>query len=212
MIYRRSVSAIPPAAVTAPAPELRIKVATEAWEFEQIHQLNYRTFVEEIPQHAPNPEGRLVDRFHAENAYVIVLHGRELVGMLALRHQRPFSLDSKVPNLDAHLPAGPKARSRLRLLAIVPEFRKTAVFAALFEHAVRHCVEAGFDTAVISATTRQVKLYRHLGCHAVRPAGRRGGRPLSAHVPHVRGLWPDGRGKLRPSARRSTASAPRCAR
>ena len=90
----------------APNLDLRIKVATEAWEFEQIHQLNYRTFVEEIPQHAPNPEGRLVDRFHAENRYVIVLHGRELVGMVAIRHQRPFSLDSKVPNLDAHLPAG----------------------------------------------------------------------------------------------------------
>jgi hypothetical protein len=90
----------------APKPELRIKIATEAWEFEQIHQLNYRTFVEEIPQHAPNPEGRLVDRFHAQNHYVIVLNGRELVGMVAWRHQRPFSLDSKVPNLDAHLPAG----------------------------------------------------------------------------------------------------------
>lgn len=146
----------------APKPDLRIKVATEAWEFEQIHQLNYRTFVEEIPQHAPNPEGRLVDRFHAENLYVIVLNGRQLVGMLALRHKRPFSLDSKVPNLDAHLPAGCKP-IEVRLLAIAPEFRKTAVFVALFEHAVRQCVEDGFDLAVISGTTRQLKLYRHLG-------------------------------------------------
>lgn len=145
-----------------PKPDLQIKVATEAWEFEQIHQLNYRTFVEEIPQHAPNPEGRLVDRFHAENRYMVVLNGRTLVGMLAMRHQRPFSLDSKVPNLDAHLPAGRKA-IEVRLLAVVPEFRKTAVFVALFEHAVRQCLEDGFDIAVISGTTRQQKLYRHLG-------------------------------------------------
>jgi hypothetical protein len=43
------------------------KIATEAHEFELIYQLNYRTFVEEIPQHAPNPEGYLIDRFHDEN-------------------------------------------------------------------------------------------------------------------------------------------------
>lgn len=146
----------------APTTDLRIKVATETWEFEQIHQLNYRTFVEEIPQHAPNPEGRLVDRFHAENQYVIVLNDRELVGMLALRHRRPFSLDGKLADVDAHLPAGCKP-IEVRLLAIVPAFRKTAVFIALFEHAVRQCLEDGFDVAVISGTTRQLKLYRHLG-------------------------------------------------
>ena len=144
-------------------PELRIKVATETWEFEQIHQLNYRTFVEEIPQHAPNPEGRLVDRFHGENKYVIALNGRELVAMCALRHQRPFSLDSKVPNLDAHLPAGRKP-IEARLLAVVPAFRKTAVFAEFFGHIVRQCLDDGYDLAVLSGTTRQLKLYRHLGC------------------------------------------------
>jgi aspartate aminotransferase-like enzyme/GNAT superfamily N-acetyltransferase len=151
-----------------PLPDLQIKVATEAWEFELIHHLNYRTFVEEIPQHAPNPEGRLVDRFHAENKYVIALHGRQLVAMCALRHRRPFSLDSKVPNLDAHLPAGRKP-IEARLLAVVPEFRKTAVFVAFFDRVVRQCLDDGFDIAVLSGTTRQLKLYRHLGCVAFGP-------------------------------------------
>jgi aspartate aminotransferase-like enzyme/GNAT superfamily N-acetyltransferase len=143
-------------------PDLTIKVATENWEIEQIHRLNYRTFVEEIPQHAPNPEGRLVDRFHGENLYVIALAGRTLAGMLALRQRRPFSLDAKVPDLDAHLPPGRKP-VEVRLLAIRPEFRKTALFVALFEHAVQQCLEDGFDLAVISGTTRQLKLYQHLG-------------------------------------------------
>jgi hypothetical protein len=31
-----------------PAP-IEFRIATEDWEFEQIHRLNYRTFVEEIP-------------------------------------------------------------------------------------------------------------------------------------------------------------------
>ena len=35
---------------------LVFKFATEDWEFEQIHRLNYKTFVEEIPQHQPSAD------------------------------------------------------------------------------------------------------------------------------------------------------------
>lgn len=141
---------------------LQVKLATEEWEFEAIHRLNYRTFVEEIPQHAPNPEGRLVDRFHADNTYVIARQDHQVVGMLALRAKRPFSLDSKVVELDQYLPAG-RRPIEVRLLAVESAFRKTSVFIALFEFATRKCLADGFDTAVISGTTRQLKLYRHLG-------------------------------------------------
>jgi N-acyl-L-homoserine lactone synthetase len=82
------------------------KIAETEAEFEQIHRLNYQTFVEEIPQHAPSPERRLVDKFHAENTYLIALVDGELAGMLAVRDRRPFSLDQKLPDLDAHLPPG----------------------------------------------------------------------------------------------------------
>ena len=61
---------------------LRFKIANEEWEFEAIHRLNYKTFVEEIPQHARNPEQRLVDKLHAENTYAICLSGDRLVGMV----------------------------------------------------------------------------------------------------------------------------------
>jgi len=42
---------------TPSTTELIFKIASEDWEFEQIHRLNYRTFVDEIPQHAPIPRG-----------------------------------------------------------------------------------------------------------------------------------------------------------
>jgi len=68
-----------------------IRIAQTRAEREQVHRLNYVTFVEEIPQHAPNPERRLVDRFDAENEYVIALAADgQVVGMLALR-ARPFA-------------------------------------------------------------------------------------------------------------------------
>ena len=50
-----------------PRARLLVKIATEDWEFDQIHRLNHQTFAEEIPQHTAQPSGRLVDRFHDEN-------------------------------------------------------------------------------------------------------------------------------------------------
>jgi hypothetical protein len=103
---------------------LAYKIATEASEFEAIHRLNYDTFVEEIPQHGANPERRLVDRFHAQNTYVICLDGPRMAGMVCGRCARPFSLDQKIANLDRYLPAHRKA-VEIRLLAIAPAYRKT---------------------------------------------------------------------------------------
>ena len=48
------------------------KIATTEKEFDQIAQLNYETFVEEIPQHGENTTRRLIDKFHAENVYLVV--------------------------------------------------------------------------------------------------------------------------------------------
>ncbi|HEV2318447.1 MAG TPA: aminotransferase class V-fold PLP-dependent enzyme [Verrucomicrobiae bacterium] len=144
---------------------LVFKVATEDWEFEQIHRLNYRTFVEEIPQHESSPSQRLVDKFHSENTYLICLQNQKLVGMLAVRSNRPFSLDQKLPKLDSYLPAG-RTICEIRLLAIEKKFRGArggqvlqGILALLWQHGV----EKSYDLAIISGTTRQFKLYQHLG-------------------------------------------------
>ena len=73
----------------------------EPSDFDAIHRLNYETFVEEIPQHAPNPERRLVDRFHTGNTYVVCFADERLIGMVCGRCERPFSLDRKVAEMDA---------------------------------------------------------------------------------------------------------------
>lgn len=143
-------------------PPLQFKIASEDSEFEQIHQLNYKTFVEEIPQHQPSTTPRLVDKFHAENTYLICLCGGQLVGMMAVRGNRPFSLDQKVANLDEHLPKRQKP-CEIRLLAVEKEFRTGQVFRGLLALLWQHGLERGYDLAVISGTTRQTKLYRHLG-------------------------------------------------
>lgn len=142
--------------------QLHYKIADQAAEFEAIHELNYRTFVEEIPQHPPNAARRLVDRFHDQNVYAICKAGEELVGMIAGRCARPFSLDSKLPGLDSHLPPHDRA-VEVRLLAVRPDHRHQPVFARLVVQLARHFRAMGCDLAVISGTLRQLELYEHLG-------------------------------------------------
>ena len=141
---------------------LVFKFASEDWEFEEIHRLNYKTFVEEIPQHKASPTHRLVDKFHAENAYLICLCGKKLAGMLAVRANRPFSLDQKLENLDSYLPTGRKV-CEIRLLAVERKFRGAQVLQGILALLWQHGVEKGYDLAIISGTPRQFRLYQHLG-------------------------------------------------
>lgn len=141
------------------------KFATEEWEFEQIHQLNYRTFVEEIPQHEVSDSLRRVDKFHDENTYLICLEGQSLIGMLAVRGRRPFSLDQKLPDLDVFLPAR-RNSFEIRLLAIKKGHRGMRggkILSGLLALLWNFGVEQGYDLGIISATTRQLNLYRHMG-------------------------------------------------
>ncbi|MES2707795.1 MAG: aminotransferase class V-fold PLP-dependent enzyme [Verrucomicrobiota bacterium] len=162
------------ATVTTATPGFHFKIADREEEFEAVHRLNHRTFAEEIPQHDRNAEGMLVDRFHRQNHYVIALSGGELAGMVCMRFDRPFSLDQKIPEAMAALP---KDRSwcEIRLLALEPGRRGSPLLTGLLRTLIRTVEERGRDAAVISATTRQLKLYRHLGFTPFGPlVGREG--------------------------------------
>jgi aspartate aminotransferase-like enzyme/GNAT superfamily N-acetyltransferase len=140
---------------------LTVRIATDA-DLDDIRRLNHQTFVTEIPQHAPRQDGRLVDRFEGVSTFFVVRDGDKLAGMLALRDERPFSLDAKLPDLDRYLPAGWKP-CEIRLLAVEPGYRHGVVLRALLMRLVEECEVRGLDMAVISATTRQLKLYTHMG-------------------------------------------------
>jgi hypothetical protein len=138
------------------------KVADRPEEFEQIHALNYRSFVEEIPQHEPCPERRRVDPFHEENTYLICLDGERLAGMVAVRGQRPFSLDQKLADLEAHCPPE-RPMCEVRLWTIEPEYREVVVMMGMRNQLWDYCRSEGYALALISGTTRQQRLYCHLG-------------------------------------------------
>ena len=160
-----------------------VRVATEPDEFEQIHALNYRTFVDEVPQHSPNPERRLVDRFHDENTYVICKVGEVVVGMVCVRDQRPFSVDEKIGPFEEHLPPDVPAPTRpceIRLLAIEPGHRRGRVIFGLLSRLLRLGLERGYDFALMSGRPANMALYRALG---FRPFGPITGSPDAPFQP-----------------------------
>ena len=139
-----------------------IKPATEEHEFLQIHQLNYQTFVEEIPQNQQNEEKILVDKFHHKNNYIIAKRDEKLVGMVCYNSQRPFSLDGKINDLDSHLPPH-NHLAEIRLLSVIREERKSIVAFRLLQYLCGELIKEGIDAAVISGTTRQIELYNKIG-------------------------------------------------
>ncbi|MHC0037779.1 aminotransferase class V-fold PLP-dependent enzyme [Pseudoneobacillus sp. C159] len=141
---------------------LTYKIATDAKEMDQIYQLNYETFVEEIPQHQHNEDRRLVDKFDRENVYIIAKDGAEVVGMIAVRANRPFSLDYKLDNLDKYLPENAKP-CEIRLLSVKKDYRKTRVFYQLVDSLVSYCLDQSYNMALISGTDRQIRLYKRIG-------------------------------------------------
>ena len=145
-----------------PSDSLVFKVAEGPEEFRQIRELNYRTFVEEIPQHSPNADRELRDRYDDENTYFICRFGDRIVGMIAVRSRRPFSLDAKLPGLDQLLPPH-RSPCEVRLLAVEPSHRQGRVMAGLVGMVHAHFQARGHDIALISGTLRQARLYQHLG-------------------------------------------------
>lgn len=166
------------------------QAATEA-EFEAIHRLNHQVFASEIPQHAPQPDGRLVDRFHETNTYFIALCDNQLAGMVAVHSGPLFSVARRLPN--------PEILCRLqfplevRLLAIDPAYRQRTVLNGLFVQILNYARQQGCSDLLISGIAQRVSMYRRLGFEPLGPAVEEAGTAfipmrLPLHAPSRRFL------------------------
>ena len=138
------------------------KVADTPAEFAQIHQLNYRTFVREIPQHADDQSGELVDKFHEKNRYLIAVRDETVVGMLCAHDAPPFSIAARLPD-PAVLTADGVVPVEIRLLAVEPAERQSPVLGGLVWALYQDARDRGYSHFVISGVTEQRSLYEHLG-------------------------------------------------
>jgi predicted N-acetyltransferase YhbS len=154
-------------------------------EFEQIFRLNHDTFAGELAQHPTLASGQLVDKFHEKNLYIIALLESEVVGMISLHAEPPFSAAGKLAD-----PSILKALGRLaeiRLLAVTPAHRNGAVMAGLMMSVYDHA--STYDAVVISGLVDQCGLYRELGFKDLGPpveSGRAWYIPMALRIADLR--------------------------
>jgi len=174
------------------------KRADSDHEFEAIHRLNYRTFVEEIPQHPASGTGLLVDKFHDKNVYFIALRDSHLVGMVSAHGQPPFSVASRIE--DPSVLDRPGSRPmEVRLLAIEPGERNSAVVVGLLYTFYEFARDHGYTDLYISGVSERVGLYQRLGFQPLGQAVQCGAasfipmrvtfEQLQANLPKLIRLW-----------------------
>ena len=143
----------------------RFEKAETAGQFEQIFRLNHAVFAGELEQYPALDSERLVDKFHDKNLYLVALAGEEVVGMISLHDQPPFSVAGKLAN-----PALLDGYGRLieaRLLAVEPAHRNGVVMAGLMLCAYEHV--RAYDALVISGHLEKCGLYHELGFRDLGP-------------------------------------------
>lgn len=155
------------------------KRAESKEEFEQVHRLNHRTFVDEIPQHQATGTGVLIDKFHHKNVYLIVLRGDRVVGMVSTHDQPPFSVAERLPDPKILVRDGTRPLE-VRLLAIEPSERNNTMFFGLIWTLYAYAQEHGYTHLFISGVEERIGLYERLGFMPLGPAVRCG---AAAFVP-----------------------------
>jgi len=163
------------------------KAAETPDEHEQLHRLNYETFVREVPQHDDPGNGRLVDKFHDKSLYFVALDASRVVGMLSVHDLPPFSVADKLADPSVLERLGPRPLE-VRLLAVDPGHRHGAVFAGLGLAVLRHAQRRGYSHMLISGVAERLRLYERMGFRPLGPAVKQGDACFVPMVARVDGM------------------------
>jgi aspartate aminotransferase-like enzyme/predicted N-acetyltransferase YhbS len=150
------------------------KAAETEEEFQAIHRLNYQTFVCEIQQHTDPGSEELIDKFHKKNTYFIAKRDGQVVGMVAVHDEPPFSVEKRLPDPAVLQELGDRLLE-IRLLAVQPGERNSLVFAGFVWALYNFALEQGYSHLLISGVTDKVRLYERLGFRSLGPAIPQGG-------------------------------------
>lgn len=137
-------------------------------DYEKLRRLNHAAFAEELGQHEPRPDGRLIDRFEQKSRFLLALDGERLAAMVCWSMERPFSIESRLS--DARVLDGlPQPLCEVRLLVVAREYRHTAVFAGLLTKLLDEVRAAGASTLLISGVEERIGMYGKMGFRALGP-------------------------------------------
>jgi predicted GNAT family N-acyltransferase len=141
---------------------LRFKPVTTDDELRQIHQLNHKTFAEELGQYEISASGELIDRFHGSNTYFVAKDGDEVIGMISINSKLPFSIEKRLADPAATLAKFP-APSEIRMLAVKGEARNSIVAGGLFWQVFAEARRQSRTHLLISGITDRAEMYCSLG-------------------------------------------------
>ncbi|MFJ4536733.1 aminotransferase class I/II-fold pyridoxal phosphate-dependent enzyme [Streptomyces tibetensis] len=151
------------------ARALSLRSAT-ADDLSWIHELRHRVYAEELGQHLPNAEGRLVDGLDGDNVYLVAARGADRVGFVSVTPPWAgrYGLDKYLTR--AELPLLDEADVfEVRLLTVEPDARAGAAGALLMYAALRWIASRGGRRVVAMGRADLVGMYRAAG---LRPVGR----------------------------------------
>ncbi len=135
-------------------------------DYAAVRRLNHDVFAAELGQHAETPEGSLVDRFESKSRYLLSWRGEEVVGMVALHDQPPFSVEQKLREPKV-LEQYKGKKLEVRLLAIQPGERSRMALAGLLGRVFQVALEEGYRWLLISGLRERIRFYERLGFVAV---------------------------------------------
>lgn len=144
------------------------KEVSSTEELDRLQHLNHAIFAKELRQHEARPEGFLLDRFHAHNRYFIALNHSDVVGMICINSQPPFSVEKRLPPNVSISEIAP-APCEVRLLAVAAVTRGTLILAGLLWQVFAEAKRRGRSHILISGATARVRMYQELGFRSLGP-------------------------------------------
>lgn len=157
------------------------KLADSSEEIEEVHRINYETFVREVSQYDDDGSGRLVDKFVEKNIYLICKLDEEAVGMVAVHDEPPFSVVSRLenPRILGQLCSRPL---EVRLLTVRTEHRNSLALPGLLYAVYRFAESGGYSHLLASGITGQLELYEKIGFRPLGPPIESGGAAFAPMV------------------------------
>jgi len=147
---------------------LRIQSSTPA-DLPQVRRLLHRTFVDELGQYADQGHGLHEDKFEHKNHAYLAWEGHELVGMVAVHGEAPFSVAARLPE-DTPMESLANRPLEVRLLCVARGRRGTSIAFQLMAAVFAHAIAQDYRELWISGVEEQLPLYRKLGFEALGPA------------------------------------------
>lgn len=136
-------------------------------EQRELWLLNHRIFAGELQQHTLRPDGLLVDKFHHKNLYIGAWRrDGAAAGMICCHREEPFSAAGHFGEvITAQVIPGRTAE--IRLLAVLPEHRKSTLTVRLGAAMFRLLARLDIERLIISGVAEQRDFYRHIGFREV---------------------------------------------